>query len=456
MATASSVRFNTDEVLLLDKSKQPAGKGDDPGTAKGVKSGTVNGEVKPTGASSTVCVEKKQVVREDDPNTMNCGNNPGIYVTTQTPSDTPPKDAAQTSNPPITPETPKEQSGISKWWDKTKSEMGAAVDHPIEGLKGAAKGIANIPSELLELLAKGATLQNAGELEQAAAMQSLFGQSQNAESLMEAAAGMREGANQIDVPKFSMSNPAQKGGDKISTAVQLLAGGAGIVKSGAKGLTTLGKAGAGLETQALKGAVEGEQALSGAAKATGAGDVAKTADVATTADVAKTADVAATADAAKTADTVKAADAAKTTDAAAETAAAESATPKPAGDGVKIVERIQSLRDKYLGRTPGKSSKTGREVQERMRAEGKLRENIDTGRTEFQASDGKWYDLKYSDMSHKTDAVTWWNETGRQFGAKSSEVRTWMLDSKNYVLDHLSINRSLGAKLGETYLPPLK
>ncbi|WP_354335514.1 MULTISPECIES: GH-E family nuclease [unclassified Undibacterium] len=59
-------------------------------------------------------------------------------------------------------------------------------------------------------------------------------------------------------------------------------------------------------------------------------------------------------------------------------------------------------------------------------------------------------------MSHKTDAVTWWNETGRQFGAKSSEVRAWMLDSKNYVLDHLSINRSLGAKLGETYLPPLK
>lgn len=59
-------------------------------------------------------------------------------------------------------------------------------------------------------------------------------------------------------------------------------------------------------------------------------------------------------------------------------------------------------------------------------------------------------------MSHKTDAVSWWNETGRQYGAKSPEVRKWMLDSDNYYLDHYSINRSAGAKLGETYLPPLR
>jgi hypothetical protein len=116
----------------------------------------------------------------------------------------------------------------------------------------------------------------------------------------------------------------------------------------------------------------------------------------------------------------------------------------------------KSLREQYLGRTPGKNSRTGLEVQERMRAEGTLRENLDTGRAEFQASDGKWYDIKYADMSHKTDAVTWWNQTGRQFGAKAPEVREWMLDSDNYVLDHMSINRSLGAKLGETYSPPLK
>src|SRR5690606_16311027 len=37
--------------------------------------------------------------------------------------------------------------------------------------------------------------------------------------------------------------------------------------------------------------------------------------------------------------------------------------------------RKQSLRERFLGRTPGKKSKTGRQVQDRMRKDGKLREN---------------------------------------------------------------------------------
>ena len=123
---------------------------------------------------------------------------------------------------------------------------------------------------------------------------------------------------------------------------------------------------------------------------------------------------------------------------------------------VTVKERIKSLREKYLGRTPGKNSRTGKEVQDRMRAEGKLRE-VD-GKTKFMASDGNWYDISKADMSHNTDAVTWWNETGRQYGAKSPEVRSWMLDSDNYVLDHYSVNRSAGSILGQStkYLPPLK
>lgn len=55
-------------------------------------------------------------------------------------------------------------------------------------------------------------------------------------------------------------------------------------------------------------------------------------------------------------------------------------------------------------------------------------------------------------MSHTTDAVTWWNQTGRYQGERSEEVRKWMLDSNNYVLDHNSINRSAGAKLRQVYL----
>jgi hypothetical protein len=128
--------------------------------------------------------------------------------------------------------------------------------------------------------------------------------------------------------------------------------------------------------------------------------------------------------------------------------------PPPA----KPKTKPKSLRDQYMGRTPGKSSKTGREVQERMRKERKLREDPLTGEKEFLASDKQWYPLKYADMSHKTDAVSWWNSTGRQYGAKSPEVRKFMLDSNNYELDHFSNNRSIGASLGhaENYLPPLK
>ena len=69
-------------------------------------------------------------------------------------------------------------------------------------------------------------------------------------------------------------------------------------------------------------------------------------------------------------------------------------------------------------------------------------------------TDGKWYPIKEADMAHITDAVVWWNQTGRKYGAKSKEVREFMRDSKNYVLEHYSHNRSQGAKLGITYLPP--
>lgn len=104
--------------------------------------------------------------------------------------------------------------------------------------------------------------------------------------------------------------------------------------------------------------------------------------------------------------------------------------------------------------TPSKNSKTGREVIERMRTEGKV---VGYGsRIQFQDSNGIWRSIKDADMAHRTDTVKWWNRKGRQYGAKAPEVRKWMKDSRNYYLDHYSINRSQGAKLGVEYLPPLK
>ena len=45
-------------------------------------------------------------------------------------------------------------------------------------------------------------------------------------------------------------------------------------------------------------------------------------------------------------------------------------------------------------------------------------------------------------MAHIKDAVVWWNEKGRFYGAKAPEVRAFMLDSNNYYLELYSINRS--------------
>lgn len=120
----------------------------------------------------------------------------------------------------------------------------------------------------------------------------------------------------------------------------------------------------------------------------------------------------------------------------------------------KKVARKTNKRSMYMGRTPGKSSRTGRLVIDRMKKEGKI--TTTKGKTCFKASDGKWYDLSKADMAHKVDAVSWWNSVGRKYGAKLKEVRKFMLNPDNYYLEHYSINRSQGPKLKQTYLPPTK
>lgn len=413
VGVARSVRFNGEPAYVLHRSAQPKGTGDEPGTGKGVRSGTVTGEVKPVVGSSTVRVEGKYVVRDGDACTMNGGNNPGIYVTSPAPG-------CAVSNgtfigdpdPPVRAETPAEEHWFSTWWKNTKNEMGAAVDHPWEAVKGGVKGLANIPSALGEMLLKGAALQSAGEMEQASAMHSLFGQTQAAEQMRDSAAQVRDGVDAIHLPMFEMSNPAQAGGDKILTAASLVAGGAGLVKSGVKGLAGLSKGTVAVEVEAAKIMTTGAKA---------AQTDQAIAKVATVADNIATPPIAA-----------------------------------PAGNGVKVLRKLKSLRKKYLGATPGKSSSTGEKVIARLRAEDKVRTDPATGKVEFLAGDNKWYELKFADMAHKEDAVVWWNRLGRQYGERSPEVRTWMLEPDNYVLEHFSINRSAGAKLKIGYLPPMK
>lgn len=130
--------------------------------------------------------------------------------------------------------------------------------------------------------------------------------------------------------------------------------------------------------------------------------------------------------------------------------------PLPA-QAIEAAPKAVSLRNQYLGRTPGKGSRTGREVIERMQAEGDLR--LVGGKAEVRYIDPttkaeSWHPINTADMGHLTDAVKYWNAIGRFLGPKHPEVRKWMLDPANYKLEPGSINRANGAKLRERYLPP--
>lgn len=118
-----------------------------------------------------------------------------------------------------------------------------------------------------------------------------------------------------------------------------------------------------------------------------------------------------------------------------------------------------SARLRYMGGTPDRFSRTGAEVVERMRGDGLivgdgplLRGNPND--LQLVTDNGLVRIDSTIDMAHQTDAVSWWNSTGRFYGAKAPEVRQFMLDSDNYILQPRSINRSEGALLRPTYLPP--
>jgi uncharacterized Zn-binding protein involved in type VI secretion len=127
--TAKHTRFNGDPVYTLNQTTQPTCKGDERGSRKGIRSGTVNGEVKPTEGDTRFRVEGKQVVREGDFNTMNGGNTQGMYVNENAPSmgisdGAPDGD----TNPPVELETPEEE----KWGSDA-----ASPEHSALGVVGA-------------------------------------------------------------------------------------------------------------------------------------------------------------------------------------------------------------------------------------------------------------------------------------------------------------------------------
>ena len=142
-----SVRFNEDPCFVFNPSIVPKCTGDEPGTAKGVKSGTVSGKVKPTGACPNVRAESKQVVREDDPGTMNDGNCSCIFTTQPAPGGAMGAGGKPTPDAPaVTPDTPKEvhaaQEGKGIWG------MVSGPVHFALGAAGFIPGLGALPDVL--------------------------------------------------------------------------------------------------------------------------------------------------------------------------------------------------------------------------------------------------------------------------------------------------------------------
>lgn len=138
--TVPHVKINGDPIYVLDQSTQPKCMGDNPGTAGGIKSGTVNGEIKPTSSSGHVKIKGNKAVRSGDTCTLNKKNCPGVYVTEPAPAA-----PGANANPPVTAETPQEKGYMKKAGDllgkldiKALQSMKAGINKGIDGMVEAA------------------------------------------------------------------------------------------------------------------------------------------------------------------------------------------------------------------------------------------------------------------------------------------------------------------------------
>ena len=118
----------------------------------------------------------------------------------------------------------------------------------------------------------------------------------------------------------------------------------------------------------------------------------------------------------------------------------------------------EGAREKYLGPTPGKASDTGRTLIRGGVHECAANANSWVGAdVEVEWAPGKWHDLADCDMSHDpVDAVDYWLDVARplKYPPRGREVREWMKDWRNYILEPAAVNRSRGSRQKRRYLPP--
>lgn len=228
-----SVKANGHPVLVLDQSFVPATKGDEPGVAKGVKSGTVGDICEPLEHSTTFRVSGRPVLRHFDTFWMNARNTTGIII------GQPPAASimAKEADPQPAPETEKEQS----FWemmlmvqlDQSRAQIEAApvqLDLAIGGLKA----FWNQFPDMVTMMGQGAVMQHAGEMQMNAAILSATGQDALGRDMYNLGAEVREHAGDFNLDEYrlEMDNDTQALGGKIYDYGSLALGGLGLLKGG--------------------------------------------------------------------------------------------------------------------------------------------------------------------------------------------------------------------------------
>ncbi len=238
--TVQTVKANGHPVLVLDQSIIPYTKGDEPGVAKGVKSGTVGDICEPLEHSRTVFAGGKPVLRHFDKFWMNARNTTGLII------GQPPvaADSVSKADPAPEPETKEEQSiwdtMLMIQTDQSRAQIEAApvlLDITI----GAAKAFWNQFPDLATILGQGAAMQSAGEMQMNGAMLSAMGMDEMGEAQyrMGEEVMAHAGDFNLDEYRLKMSNRNQEIGGMAYDYGSLVLGGYGLARGGFMGLKTM-------------------------------------------------------------------------------------------------------------------------------------------------------------------------------------------------------------------------
>ena len=399
----SSVRAAGQNVMVL-RSQETLTYGAEQGVAMGVKSGTIMGPVQPLEHSTTVRAEGSEVIRDGDAVWMNNRNNLGVAELA----------GSTVANGPTPPE-PEEEPGF---WGSLWDGAGDAWDATKEAASDAAAAIGEFDRNHGAVLTRGV-------------------------GVVQAVGGVGEAI--LGAGLVGGGGAASATGVGAAPGIPAMVGGAALWVNGWDNAVT------GMRT-AWTGEFQHNlmsEAIGGTAGALGASPETVESIMNTT-------------DLASGALSIGGGVAAGTRAAGRETLEAASRQVDEVAEATSQqtarVTRPLSARLRYLGRTPGKNSRTGREVRERMREEGTLRANRRTGADEFLDESGTWrpVDTPQTHMGHNPiDAVDYWNQTGRYHGPKSPEVRSWMLDSSNYRFEWGPLNSARGGATTSRYQAPI-